>query len=1114
MHLKLPLALLLLFAVFTAKSQDSSIDLVSSSADYGLTDLQYSLATYSLENVNGGQVLRAAGASPILKKGAPDLPRFSTSIIIPDARAMKVELIDSSYTELQNIDIAPSLGNIYRNLDPSQLARVPSSTYSTNDWYPGNVVELANPYVLRDFRGQTVYIQPFQYNPLTRVLRVYHHLDVRVSTQEGDAIVNPLVRSHEARIHPAQAATYTSHFLNYSNQRYTPIETAERMLIIAYPDFLPALTPFINWKTRTGMQIEVKSVAEFASADAIKTYISNAYNQNDLSYVILVGDIDQVPSLTAAGGKSDPSYGFITGEDAYPEVLIGRLSAETLVEVETQVQKIINYDQAIGFADSGEHLSRMLGIGSDQGPGDDGEMDFEHIRNMREKLLDFTYTQADGLYDGNQGAEDTPGNPEPPQVAQVIDNGIGLLLYTGHGSCTSLGTSGFSNVDVDGLDNAGKLPFIWSVACVNGEFDNGTCFGEAWLRATRNGQGTGAVGAFMSSINQSWNPPMAAQDEMVDILVGNYPDLWARTFGSVSLNGCMQMNDEYGDAGAEMTSTWHMFGDPSMLLRTMPAQDLSVNHTVFLPVGTTQIQVESEVEHALVGITQDGVLLGSGRINSGVALIEIAALASVSPLEVVVTAFNYRPYMGFIQVESPENAFVLVDHHTISDPFGNLNQMADYNEEVYLVLDVQNVGIQASGNVQAVLTSSTPGITILNDACSLGMIDGESHVSTQSCFSIQIADGLLDQSPASFNVTFSDDAGNIWEYPITLLIQAPKLEVTSWEVEELSGNNNGRLDAGETGRLSFHVLNDGHSASVLGNAVITNLPAQVTLINSSVELSLLGVQSSTTLVFDFMVSSSVAQGTIINFPMLGTAGAYQVNALAPVKVGAVIEDAESGDFTAFNWQNVDGNPWQIDSEIKYTGDYSFRSGDISEDQSSTLEINLEAQYQDSIRFYCRVSSEQEYDFLNFYIDDVLMAAYSGELNWTYQAFVVPAGLHNYRWEYIKDYVVSSGLDAAWVDNIEFPAGSSATGIDQGENSLPAWNIFPNPAISQVSIQSEDARGSMKVSLLNALGQELLVSQVTFEDGQSTFTLPANIAAGLYFLKLGEHVKPILVNSNK
>ena len=70
-----------------------------------------------------------------------------------------------------------------------------------------------------------------------------------------------------------------------------------------------------------------------------------------------------------------------------------------------------------------------------------------------------------------------------------------------------------NQTDVNGLVNMGMYPFIWSVACVNGEFHIGTCFAETWLRATgANDVPTGAIAVLMSTVNQSWSPPMDGQD--------------------------------------------------------------------------------------------------------------------------------------------------------------------------------------------------------------------------------------------------------------------------------------------------------------------------------------------------------------------------------------------------------------------------------------------------------------------------------------------------------------------------------------------------------------------------------------------------------------------------
>ena len=39
------------------------------------------------------------------------------------------------------------------------------------------------------------------------------------------------------------------------------------------------------------------------------------------------------------------------------------------------------------------------GFASNQGPGDDGEYDDEHLDNIRELLLAYTYTEVDQIYD-------------------------------------------------------------------------------------------------------------------------------------------------------------------------------------------------------------------------------------------------------------------------------------------------------------------------------------------------------------------------------------------------------------------------------------------------------------------------------------------------------------------------------------------------------------------------------------------------------------------------------------------------------------------------------------------------------------------------------------------
>jgi hypothetical protein len=68
-----------------------------------------------------------------------------------------------------------------------------------------------------------------------------------------------------------------------------------------------------------------------------------------------------------------------------------------------------------------------------------------------------------------------------------------------------------------------------------------------------------------------------------------------------------------------------------------------------------------------------------------------------------------------------------------------------------------------------------------------------------------------------------------------------------------------------------------------------------------------------------------------------------------------------------------------------------------------------------------VSSEQDFDFLEFYIDGVLQQRWSGILAWSVVSFPMSAGMHTVRWRYAKDNTVAAGGDAGWIDSVLLPA---------------------------------------------------------------------------------------------
>lgn len=653
---QLTLLLLLLLPGLMLAETPTGIKLVNATAT--TTTIEFIPGSVHFKQVatsqGPAQIISMDKGTSLLVAGAPDLPKLTSSLIVPDKGEMEFSIVSSDYYDMLNVSVAPSKGNLKRDLDPADIPYAYGSVYNTNGFFPSAMASLSSPYILRDYRGQALSVCPFQYNPQTKVLRVFTKIVVAVTVKSTAGGINEIERTGNPTGDLEFSAIYKRQFVNYSalqgNLRYTPVSGSGSMLIICHDAFSTDMQPFVTWKNKKGIQTDLvlKSVAG-SNAAAIKSYIANYYTTHpDLKYVLLVGDAAQVPSSSKTAGDSDNDYGYISGNDSYPELFVGRFSATSSAHVQTQVNRTLNYERMPQSA--GTWYKKGITIASSEGPGDNNEMDYDHQRLIRNKLLGYTYNDVTENYDGSQGGVDASGDPTSTSILNQVNNGVGVITYTGHGSDASFVSSGFSTSDVHSLTNTEKHPFIWSVACVNGDFVNvGECFAEAWLRQGTPSQPKGALATFMSTINQSWNPPMKGQDAMVDIMIESMSGNIQRTFGGLSLNGCMEMNDAYQNDGFEMTDTWNIFGDPSVMVYTNTPAPMTVTHNAFEAIGTTTITVNCNVADALVCLSVNGVILGTGISNGTSAIITIpAAVAGI--IDVTATAYNKMPYTGTISV--------------------------------------------------------------------------------------------------------------------------------------------------------------------------------------------------------------------------------------------------------------------------------------------------------------------------------------------------------------------------------------------------------------------------------------------------------------------------------
>ena len=239
-------------------------------------------------------------------------------------------------------------------------------------------------------------------------------------------------------------------------------------------------------------------------------------------------------------------------------------------------------------------------------------------------------------------------------ISQHINEGVSIINYCNHGSPTSWGVFSYSNSHVNALTNDNKLPFVWSVACNNGQLDySQPCFAEAWMRATNNTTGapTGAIGGMFSYISQPWQPPMYGQDEMNNVLTEHRSI--KRTLGGISTDGNMKILDQYNSNGQGLATYqfWLLFGDPTLTVRNMTPANMNVTHAPSMSTAATSFTVNAtNGEGALATLTRNNEIMGSATIVNGTCNITFTAPGNTGTATLTVFGYNKITYIATIDI--------------------------------------------------------------------------------------------------------------------------------------------------------------------------------------------------------------------------------------------------------------------------------------------------------------------------------------------------------------------------------------------------------------------------------------------------------------------------------
>ena len=1067
--------------------------------------ISYELGQFSLNQLNyRGEEMSEISISGIVlpnTAGSPNIPAESRMIAIPTGATATLNVVSYDMEVIKNVNIAPALRIQAETEEPDTDYKKDMKVYSKDAFYPANPFEIGSSYI-RGVDAVTVTITPFQYNPVTKDLIVYSNVELSLTYEGGNGNFG------EDRLRsPYWDPILAAELMNYDQLPVIDYEArmqewlrdgadgAEYLIITPNnDDWAPYAQQLKEYRMKQGIITEVYRLDQMpaTSTDQMKSWFHNAYNTWDIApvAVCLLGDhgtnmAQYIPAETVSHPASgncitDNRYADVTG-DNLPDMVFSRLIAETADQLPIFVGKQLEYEYTNPNTDPSFYTTPITALGwqTERWFQICSEVVGGYFRahDYNPQRINCIYSGTPGNswssnqntsmvvnYFGPNGVNYIPATPSelggwtggtPQQVVDAVNAGTFWLQHRDHGEELGWGEPAVKNSHVQQMNNVGKLPFVMSINCLTGKFNySSTCFCEAWMRQTYNGQNAGAVGVLCpTEISYSF-----VNDAFVwgvyDLFDGDFmPDYgpyqpaapqtgnWMPAFGNVAGKYFLaQSSWPYNPDSKDITYT--MFTahcDAFLRIYTQVPQTMSVSHQDVQLAGLDQFQITAP-EGTTIALTKgEGANLEVVAVATATGSVQNITIPSQVPptvLKLTVTGQNYLRYEADIDVIPASGPYIIVNEYALSYQATQLN----FGEEAGLNIQLKNVGNSQAPAGTMTLTSDSEYVTITNGTTEFTALDSNSTLDLNEAFSFTVSDAVPNKTNIDFVITITS-GDDVYENHLTLKAYAPEFSIGNVTITELNGNGNGRLDPGETAKLTFPIENTGNANSWATNAtiVINNAFMQLT---SDPTVTIESIAATETANAEFTIYVGAApSGYAAEYTLDVESGVYTDTRDFISKIGLNVEDFESGTIDPTMWTNNSSIPWTICTEQPYEGNYCVKSGAISHSSDTDLILTYEVGENDSIAFYYKVSSESNYDKLIFYIDNQEKNNWSGTVAWTRAQYAVTAGTHTFKWEYHKDSSVSSGSDCAWIDFVILPRDRSlavSAGLDvticEGENA--------------------------------------------------------------------------------
>lgn len=785
------------------------------------------------------------------EEGYPSIPYLGVNVLLPQGKEIKnISVVSISYYSLQeNIKIIPASRQFPLSEIIHDYKVIPNEKiYSSLLPYPEKIFDNISTHFLSGHSIGSFTICPANYIPAKDQVEFIKQITIKINSKTTDKALESkkfLKKSMSIKKRINSIVENPGDLKNYIYPIFKNTDEYD-ILLITNNILLAAFNDYMKFKESTGFAVKTVVTEDIYTQysgqdnqEKIRNCIIDNYENYGISYVILGGDADAgdslqniVPhrgfyALNELDIPADMYYACLDGtwnddgdnkwgepgeDDLYAELSIGRICVDNDIEIQNFTNKLFMYQNHPVVED----IEKALMIGEYLWPETYGG----------------TYKDEVALGSSNHGYS-TVGVSENITVSRLYEilnswsktkvfkqfnnTGVNLLNHLGHSNVNYNMKMNNADITTENFQNDGitrGYAIGYSQGCYNGAFDNrndggiyiSDCFSEKITTIET------AEVACIGNSRYGWGSQGSTNGASQYLDRQFYDAIFGEGFTIIGQANGDSKEDNVEYINASEYIRWsayelNVFGDPSMDIWTEVPVEITTTYPYELSIETEQVLFLSDAPFSRIGLVQNGELIGRGLANeSGNATIDLfSAINTYDPIEVSIIGHNRIRHQGTIDVFSNQ-ASVIYNSHVINDASGN--GLVEYGETVNLSLGLQNNGDLSASDIIVTLSTTDPYINITDNTENFGNFIPDEIIFIENAFSFEADNTIPDEHFIIFDLS-ATDGNNSWVSHFIIKAYAPNLQFVDFVIFDPTGNNNGRIDPGETANITITIENTG-----------------------------------------------------------------------------------------------------------------------------------------------------------------------------------------------------------------------------------------------------------------------------------------------------------------